>query len=194
MNGAEDAMLERAKTALRKRIELERQSMLHELTYNIMNMLNKGVSGAIVKGIVGYAIFSGTGSVGLMTMSIMYVSRIEDFFSYLVYIIPQFRSFSDSVRKFEIFLSIAAHGETLKQEKFQEEIEAVRIKRLTFRYPKMVQEELQFINIAIDRIKQYSSKADDQDLDELHMLENLRKEAEHPSPIVLRNITIEFRK
>ena len=177
----------KANERLRKKIKTIQMKMI---TLNIFFFLIENVSEIFVKLIVWYSIFFATGSIWIMTMVMLYVWRINN----LMYFVRSFRFFIDrvidSLLKLNIFLNLTEVTE--KKRKNIKSFNKIEFKNVTFSYPNFAKKELEFLIIIENRIKAYSKNNNEYEKDQLHLIEETKKEAEQKSPIILNKINLNF--
>jgi hypothetical protein len=98
--------------------------------------------------------------------------------------------FTDSLLKLNLFLNLTELSKNKRRN--IKSFESVTFKDLTFSYPNFAKKELEFLTIIENRIKSYSKNATEYEKDQLHLIEETKKEAEQENPIILDNINLKF--
>ncbi len=93
----------------------------------------------------------------------------------------------------ELFLGMTENGDQLRINCISHPVESISIRNCVFQYPKSAEAEKSFIDISIRRIESYKNM-NTWDLDEIHMLKELKAEIELPSPVILHDINLSFKK
>jgi ABC-type multidrug transport system fused ATPase/permease subunit len=111
-----------------------------------------------------------------------------------MYFVRSFRFFIDrvidSLLKLNIFLNLTEVTE--KKRKNIKSFNKIEFKNVTFSYPNFAKKELEFLIIIENRIKAYSKNNNEYEKDQLHLIEETKKEAEQKSPIILNKINLNF--
>jgi len=124
-----------------------------------------------------------------MTLSLLYISRINELFSFFRYFKFDLDRFLDSLLKLNLFLNISEKKEykNLNKNVFSK-IELINLK---FSYPNFAEEELKYLEITENRIRSYSSSGD-YVKDQIHIIEEARKQSKEINPIILEDINLKF--
>ncbi len=96
----------------------------------------------------------------------------------------------DSLLKLNLFLNLTEVSN--EKRKNIKSFETITFKDLSFSYPNFAKKELEFLTIIENRIKSYSKNISEYEKDQLHLIEETKKEAEHENPIILDNINLNF--
>lgn len=178
--------LSRYNEELRKNIKnIQKRNMnLNLISFGIEN-----IGEISVKIIVGYSIFMSGASVGTMTLALLYVGKMNDVFNFLRYLKFYIDDFKDQLLKLDLFLDISSP----KKEKtiYLSEFQKIQFDNVGFSYPNFAKEELRYLEIIENRIKSYSS-LDEYRKNELHLIEESRKEVKVKNPQILENISLDF--
>jgi ABC-type multidrug transport system fused ATPase/permease subunit len=195
-NGAADMLLDRYFALKMQQLDaVKKQEKIGFIT-RIAEQLSNGGAILWTKIIVGYLIFAGTWSVGLMVMTTMYTSRISRVMDQF------FRAFSEryelveNISILQFFLDFIDEKSKHRTEKVSHTPISIDIKKLNFSYPKPAQAEVAFLDIKIATLKRLikSRTWDSYYLDELHTYEAARKEALLENPQILTQLDISFQK
>ena len=178
-----------ANEALRKKMKSIQRRVL---TLNIFSFIMENISEIWVKIIVGFSIFFGSTSLGTMTLALLYVSRINEVLTFFRRLKFNLNDFTDNLLKLNLFLDIT---EIKKDKIFSwKNIEKIEIKNMSFHYQNFAKEELKYFKIIEDRIKSYSWDKTNSEKDELHMIQEAKKEAKVINPFILKDINLIFEK
>lgn len=176
-----------ANEKLRKRIKATQSRVL---TLNILLFFTENISEFLVKIIVWYSIFYTTGSIWTMTMVILYLWKLNQ----LMYFFRRFKfsinKFTDSLLKLDLFLSVTEVNNTRKNN--IDDFNKITFKNLSFSYPNFAKNELKFLTIIENRIKSYSWVLSDYEKDQLHLIEEAKKEARLENSLILTDINLEL--
>ena len=172
---------------LRKRIKLlqKRNLILNLFSFVIENLWEIGV-----KIIVWYSIFFSTTSVWTMTLTLLYVGKINELFNFIRYLKFDINDFQDSLLKLDVFLDITSKKKDKKL--YLKDFNSIEFKNLHFSYPNFAKEELKYLEIVENRIKSYSWDVTEYSKNELHMIKETKKEAKQKNPIILKEINLKL--
>jgi len=160
------------------------------ITLNIFSFFIENLSELFVKIIVAFSIFFSTASVWTMTMALLYVWKINGLFSFFRYFKFDFYRFKYDILKLDLFLDIT---KLKKTKNFNlDSFSNIEFKNLNFKYPNFAKQELKYFKIIENRIKSYSWDISDYNKDQLHMVEEAKKEAKQVNSIILENISLSF--
>lgn len=159
------------------------------LILSIFSFIIENLSEIWVKLIIWFGIFFWTTSIGTMTMSILYIWRLEEFFHFLRSFKWQLDSFKDNLLKLDIFLDLMNKEENNKI--IVNDFNSISFRNVEFKYPNFVEVELKYLEITENRIKKYSEQGE-YEKDQLHLIEESRKEAKEINPLILKKISLEF--
>lgn len=173
--------------SIRIRIKLQQK---RNLILNTFSFIIENISEILVKVIVWYGVFFSTTSIWTMTMTLLYVERVSSLFTFLRYIKFRINEFSDSLLKLDLFLDITKNIKSKKL--YMDNFDKIKIKNLYFEYPNFAKEELKYLQIIENRIKSYSWKVSNYEKDQLHMIEEAKKESKQKNPVILKDINLEF--
>ena len=171
---------------LRKRIKkVEKQNLI----LNLISFGVENISDILLKLIVWYGIFFATTSIWTMTMVLLYTSRINGFLDFIRWLRFIFNSFYDRLLKLDLFLDLTQVKKNKKL--FIKTFNKIECKNLSFAYPNFAKEELKYLEIIENRIKSYNTN-DTYDKDQLHLIEEAKKEAKVRNMNILDNISLRF--
>ena len=159
------------------------------LTLSIFSFIIENLSEIWVKLIIWFGIFFWTTSIGTMTMSILYIWRLEEFFHFLRSFRWQLDDFKDNLLKLDIFLDLM--NKEQKEKKSINDFKLITFTDVEFKYPNFAEMELKYLKITENRIKRYSEQGE-YEKDQLHLIEESRKEAKKINPLILKKINLEF--
>jgi len=97
---------------------------------------------------------------------------------------------NDELSKLDLFLNLTEIRKIKKL--YPKDITIIEVNNLNFSYPNFAKEELKYLEIIERRINSYSSKGN-YEKDQLHMIEEARKESKIENPVILENINISFK-
>jgi hypothetical protein len=100
-----------------------------------------------------------------------------------------FNSFYDRLLKLDLFLDLTQVKKNKKL--FIKTFNKIECKNLSFAYPNFAKEELKYLEIIENRIKSYNTN-DTYDKDQLHLIEEAKKEAKVRNMNILDNISLRF--
>ena len=145
-----------------------------------------------IKLIIWFSIFAWTSSVWLMTMGLLYVSKINWVFSYF----REFKFYSDSIldnlSKLDLFLSLTRQKSSRNTN--LNDFSSIELKNVTFKYPSVSEQELKFFKIIEDRINSYKGKLSEYNEEELHMVKEAIEMWKQENKEVLKWIDLYFEK
>ena len=159
------------------------------LVLSIFSFIIENISEMWVKLVIGYWIFFWTTSIWTMTMSILYIWRLEEFFTFVRSFKWELDEFKDNLLKLDLFLDLV---DTSSIKKINElDFSSIKFISVDFKYPNFAETELKYLEITENRIKKYSNNWE-YEKDELHLIEESRKELKKINPIILNKINLNF--
>ncbi|MCP4523067.1 MAG: ABC transporter ATP-binding protein [Candidatus Gracilibacteria bacterium] len=144
----------------------------------------------VLKMVIGIAIFAGTESIGFMTMSLLYVSRLDSIFTYIREFRFHLNHMQDMLKGLDLFLDFTEN--TVQGNDLIGSVGKVQIKNLTFAYPNVSEKELRYFDILEKRIQSYKGKKDSYDEDQLFMIQEAREQLKVKNPEILQNIHLDL--
>jgi len=123
-----------------------------------------------------------------MTLTLLYVSRINELFNFLRHLKFDIYEFQDNLLKLDIFLDLTSkkNNKTLHLHNFS----SIEFREVSFSYPNFAKEEMKYLEIVEKRIQKLSTDLSSYDKDNLHMIEEARKESRQKNPMILENINL----
>jgi len=162
------------------------------LLLNILSFVIENISEILVKLIVWFGIFFTTTSIWTLTLILLYISRINDFMYFIRSFKFEYNHFSDNLLKLDLFLDLTEISKN--KNLFKEDINKLEFKNVSFNYPNFAEKELKYIEIIENRLKSYSWKMSDYEKDQLHIIQEAKKDIQIKPPTILNNINIVFEK
>ncbi|PID83911.1 hypothetical protein CSB09_03710 [Candidatus Gracilibacteria bacterium] len=166
-----------------------------ETFLSVFSFSVENITEILVKLFIGYSIFFAGASVGTMTMMLLYISRIDQILSF-VRTFRFFRDrFSDDLKKLDLFLDLTDGQKRLSGEKIKslKNFDTISLENVEFSYPKFAKYELRYLKIIEERIKSYS-RIGSAEKNELHAIEEARKDLQEISPKILQGVDLIFEK
>lgn len=174
-------------------LELYGKLQKTETLFDMAWFFVQNIGNIVIKAMVGYLVLEGTQSVGFMTMTLLYMTQFETIILDFQNMSFQKNRFEDGVRKLSLFLWLTKN--TKKNVLYSPVILwNIALKNISFHYPNISKLELDYFDIVEKRIKKYKGKREEYQEDELHAIEKARKEADIIPPIILRDISCNFKK
>lgn len=186
-NGASERIISQLSNVLDMMATNQQKEVTAQAVGRITGIFNNSIMELTIKAYVGYTIYHATGSIGIMTMTILYSKQIRDVIDELFSSWIDRNTLVDNLSKFELFLSMTNASASSRTETIELPLREITLDHVTFQYPKVIEAELRFIDIEIKRIESYKHK-ESWRLDELHMLQEAKAESESPNPVILRDI------
>lgn len=194
-NGATKMLFDRFFTLKRQQIASVVKGEKIDFITRIAEQASNGSATICVKLLVGFLIFAGTGSIGLMTLVTLYMGRITRLTSQF------FQTFSDRYEMIEniailqFFLDFIDEKSKSRTNILTEAPKKIITKDLNFSYPKPAKAEVDFLDIKIATLKRIlKERNDNHHLDELHAYEESRKEAIKENPTIIHDMNLAFEK
>lgn len=157
----------------------------------LFRFLNSNISSLIIKLIVWYSIFKWTWSIWLMTMTMMYVDRIQSFFIYVIDLKDETIKRIDKIKMLQLFIDLTKAN--TKKEGTINSLENIAINNLYFKYPNISEYELKFFEIHINRLKEYSWNKEYLE-SEMYLYNQAIEESKVENPLILKWINATFEK
>lgn len=157
----------------------------------LFSFIIENISELLIKLIIGWWVFIGTTSIGTMTLTLMYSSRIKELLNFIKNFSFLKNNFIDDLLKLNLFLEITDY----KEESFiqPKDFRDIEFKNVSFSYPNFAKYESKYLDIIENRIKSYNPKdIDEYQANELHLISQTRKELETKNPMILSKVNILF--
>lgn len=191
-NGGVSSMIRQYDHILREQIKNGLQKNWWDLTWNIASLINDSFSQIVIKAIVGYGVFVGTNSVGMVVLVIASTQTIDRLISSLFVMRKNYRDFRFRESSIELFLEICAPIGTI--DRIDEKKLEIVMENLTFSYPNLARYELEYLKLVQKRLQM--SPTEDSWVDE--NMQNLVTATEEAMravpPTVLKNFSLRFEK
>lgn len=150
-NGAVGSMIRQYDYILQEQVKNGLQKNWSDLSWNIASLLNDSLSQIVIKAIVGYGVFVGTNSVGMVVLVIASTETIDRLVSSLFDMRKNYRDFRFRESSIELFLEICAPiGTTDRID--GKKLEIV-MENLSFSYPNLARYELDYLKLVQRRLQ-----------------------------------------
>jgi ABC-type bacteriocin/lantibiotic exporter with double-glycine peptidase domain len=195
-NGAADMLLDRYFALKMQQLDSVKKQEKIGFVTQLAEQFSNGGATLGTKLIVGYIIFAGTGSIGLMVMTTMYTSRISRLMDQF------FRAFSEryeiveNISILQFFLDFIDEKSKHRTENVGHTAVSIEIKKLNFSYPKPAQAEVAFLDIKIATLNRLIASRPEEShyLDELYTYEVARQEALRDNPPILNQLDLSLQR
>ncbi len=144
-----------------------------------------------IKLIVGFAVFQATASVGTMAMTIGLFHKLSGFVSKLINSKEAYEDSKEKLASLELYLT-ATH-QTNTDIVSTVSYDRIDIQHLTFRYPSFSEFELAFFDILLRKISK-SVHQTDYELNQLHSIQEAKKNAMTINPLILKDVSLHFQQ
>jgi ABC-type bacteriocin/lantibiotic exporter with double-glycine peptidase domain len=122
-----------------------------DLSWSIASLFNNSLSQIAIKAIVGYGVFAGTNSVGMVVLVIASTGTVEGLVTSLFNLRKDYRDFRFRESSIELFLEICAPVGThdgARPEKLE-----IAMENLSFSYPNLAGYELDYLKLIQKRLQ-----------------------------------------
>lgn len=191
-NGAVGSMIRQYDFLLREQVKYGLRKNWADLAWNIASLFNYSISQIAIKAIVGYGVFAGTNSVGMVVLVIASMGTIENLVTSLFNMRKEYRDFRFRESAIELFLEICAPVGTVDRHDGKK-LEIV-MENLSFSYPNLAGYELDYLKLVQKRLQIGFKKNSWMD----ENLRNLVSETEEAMgtipPVILKNLSLRFEK
>lgn len=158
VNGATKSFTQKFSSLLEQISLSRRTEILGESGWSIVQLINENFFTMLVKMYVGYTIYYATGSIGLMTMTMLYTTQMCEVIQNILTTWIDKNKIADDLARMELFLGMTEDGDHLRVNDISRPIESIELRNCTFQYPKSAEAEKSFIDISIRRIESYKNK------------------------------------
>lgn len=138
------------------RIFLSRKYQWKLFGFRVINFIIDNIADIGIKMIVGFSVFAGTTSIGTMTMTLMYSSKVESFLRFIRSFPEDLSRHLDNLAEFDIFLDVTEKNDNEKI--LQKNFQKIILKNVSFSYPNFSQLEAKFLQITEQRMQKNGYK------------------------------------
>lgn len=176
-----------------KMIAANKWRLKNDFLFWVINLFSSEFLTTIIKIIVWYSIFYNGASIGLMSMTILYVGNIN----WIIFTFMQIylRTYINLKSDFQKFLTIFELSKEKKENNIiPKDIKKIEIANLDFRYPNVSREELKLYEIINERLIKLGEKRTDWGKRELHFIAEAIEDAKKENPQILNKANARFEK
>lgn len=150
-SGGFNSQLTHLKKVNAHRLLLKKKYQKKTFFHNILGFILGHISEIFIKIIVGFSVFTSTTSLGTMTMTLLYIEKIESFLRFIAFLPRKTQEILDDLAQFDIFLEITEEKENknISEKKFTQ----ISFQDVSFSYPKFAEIELKFLKISERRMR-----------------------------------------
>lgn len=191
-NGAVKTTLDNYKSLLDEQIRRGLKKNWAELTWTFSGLLTDSLSRVLIKIIVGYSVFEGTQSIGMVALVVSSMGTVEDIMRSIITVRKDYFRFRFQESSILLFLEIC---EPIgKVHTFREKIETISAKNIWFSYPNLSLYERKYISIVEEFMKRgkTGSRWIDDAFDDL--VRSIEEDMKQENPRVLRDISFTFER
>lgn len=173
---------------IRKKVK---ESQKTSLFIDILMFFMENISEVLIKIMVWYSIFYSGASIWTMTMTILYVDRINSLIYFFRRVRFQFIEFKENLWYLNLFLDITEPK--VWKDAYKDDFKTLEFKNVSFSYPNFVNHEIKYLEIFEKTLKAYGRKTEYSE-EWLFEIEEARKTLHEKPPIILKNINLKFEK
>ncbi|EKE27659.1 MAG: hypothetical protein ACD_3C00179G0007 [uncultured bacterium (gcode 4)] len=165
----------------------------NDIKYNFITVFSNHLLTTFIKVVVWYSVFYYSSSIGLMSMTIMYVWNINSIvYRFMQMYLSSYLSLKTSLQKIWIIFSLTSKND--KAIKGIWKIEKIKIENLEFRYPSVSQEELQIYDVMNEKLKKMWDSKKEWIQRDIHFINEAIAESKKPNPYILKWVNALFEK
>ncbi len=192
INGAVKTTLDSYKNLLDEQIHHGLKKNWAQLTWTFSGLLTGSLSSMLIKIIVGYSVFQGTQSIGIVALVVSTMGTVEDIMKSMITIRKEYFRFRFQESSILLFLEMCEPVGDVGD--FWEKIEKIRGDNITFSYPNLSSYEKKYMDIVesfMKRWKTWSQWIDERFHDLVSWIEDDMK---HENPTILQDVTFSFER
>lgn len=169
--------------------EFEKKREKKIIFIDIFSFVADNVSEILIKIIVGWSIFFAGTSLGTMTMTLLYTSKISQAFNFFRRLKIDMNEVFDELEKLDIFLSITEKTDT--KQISEKNFAKISFENVKFSYPNLAKYEVRFLEIIEKRLEKLAGN-NQWDRNDLHAIQEAKKDVSEASPVILENVNLAF--
>ena len=167
--------------------------MKNDIKYNFLTIFSNHLLTTFIKIVVWYSIFNYSSSIGLMSMTIMYVWNINSIvYRFMQMYLSWYLTLKTSLQKIWIIVELTWKND--KEKKDIEDFDKILINNLKFRYPSVSKEELKIYDIMNEKLIRLWDSSNEWIQRDLHFIKEAIEESKKPNPYILKWINLQFEK
>lgn len=145
MNGAVESSLNHYQAILQEEVKNGIQNDWSHLRYHFFDSIISSTGEILIKLIVGYGVFAGTNSIGMVTLVIASMSTIESLFRDVLYMRVNYQKFRMDIHSALLFLKMTQTVGNI--DTYKQPLKSITLKNLHFTYPNVVTYEREYLEI-----------------------------------------------
>ncbi|MDD5770197.1 MAG: ATP-binding cassette domain-containing protein [Candidatus Gracilibacteria bacterium] len=162
-----------------------------ELSRSIRRLLNSNLLDIILKLIVGYGVFAGTNSVGMVALVVSSMGVVKDIFNTIFEIKTEYKNFEFSQNSILLMFDLC---KPIGNVEFKNTFDKIEFRNINFSYPSLAKYEENYIKMLQKYI--IGTKLGESRLDRKikELLETIEEDKKANYPIILNDLSITFEK
>lgn len=189
LTGWYNFLISNMESQLNTQYELANKNKKHQYILNLLTFIHDNITDIIIKAIIWFSIFYGTQSIWFMTMSLMYSSRLTDFFRFFINLRMRLIDYKEKIQLCKIMFNLTNPKDIAKKE--ISSFDSIVVENLRFAYPKVSEYELQMYQIILTRLKRRNLKYD-WEKEEFHIINKAFEDAKVPLVDIIKWINLKF--
>ena len=192
INGAVKTTLDSYKHLLDEQIRHGLKKNWANLTWTFSGLLTGSLSRMLIKIIVGYSVFEGTQSIGIVALVIATMGTVEDILKSIITVRREYFRFRFQESSILLFLEMCEPiGEI---HSFPEKVEKIQCKNIEFSYPNLSSYEKKYMDIVEDFMKKWKTgnRWIDEAFDDL--VSWIEDDMKHENPTILQDVSFSFER
>lgn len=173
--------------------ELRKKLFFWEKTRIFIDLLIffiENISLIFIKIFVWFSVFFSWASIWTMTLTVLYVQKINDMISFFRRFKFGIIELKESLWYLNLFLEITEKNKN--KNIFLEDLKKIEFKNVGFSYPNFIKHELKFLEIFEKALKEYWLDKTTYSKEWFHMIEEARKTINQNPPVILKDIDLKF--
>jgi ABC-type multidrug transport system fused ATPase/permease subunit len=187
-NGAVNTTLQSYRNLLDEQIRLGLKKNWAELTWVFSGLLTDSLSKMLIKIIVGYSVFAGTQSIGIVVLVVSSMGTVEDIMKSIITLRRDYFRFRFQESSILLFLEMCEPVGNILE--YRQPIEKIEIQWLTFSYPNLSFYERKYMWIVEDFVQR--GKTGSRWIDEAFedLLRTIDEDMKQENPLILQDISM----
>lgn len=182
-------MLKKYDHLLKESVRYGLKKQWSDLTWTIGGILNGNLSDLTIKAIVGYGVFLGTNSIGMVALVITSLGTIRELIDTLLHTRQSYRDFRFRGSLLKLFFHITEPIGTI--EKIQKSAPSVSIKNLNFTYPNLANYELEYMELVKTHMGSVEGKWIHERFQEI--IDKVESDLKKENTPILKNLSLEMK-
>lgn len=190
INGSVNQTLEKYKQAIEISQEKEIKISITKLHYSEISQIIQSIWEILIKLFVGYSVFKGTQSVGMVALVIASMWTLQNIIISILNIRTRYINLKLQNDSILLFFEICENVWKINQ--YNKKLEKIQIKNLEFNYPNFAKYEKKFLELIKNKHNPFWIQLKNKDFEKL--TQKIENDTKIEFPKILENINLEFEK